>query len=190
MIRLDIVRKPARGKLFVEYLMTVSIDGKKYDLAITFLVWSEIKPHEETKFFLRPEAEPAVYSGPRSPVKKRKNRSGFFKKQHQYYWKPGIEEVKDCVNTLSFPLNPRDNHELFSFCFSDPVTFSTVYYERLKELEVYSNRNDQEIWSAPKWSEVTRSSLVPVEKVPKEADDFFKHVFTLRLQDAGYEIQH
>ena len=184
MVRLNIHRRPTRGNYFVGYVLTVDIDGKQYDLNIDFLVWSHIKPNKKITFSLRPEATPGAFSGPGAPIYKREVLPGMFEEK----WKEGVKDIKYCIDTTSFPLNPKDNHELFSYCFNDPVTFSFVYQERLKELQEYSNKNTQEIWSAPRWSEVDSKSIIRVEKVPSQADDFFLYVFKLRLESAGYEI--
>lgn len=189
MIKLGINRRSMQNKYFIEYLLTVDIDDKKYDLGISFLIWSHIRPNEPTTFSLRPEATPRILSGPRSPVKKRKAPRGYFKKGHEYYWKTGIDNIKGRINMTSFPLNLKDNAELFIYCFNDPIIFSPVYQERLKELQIYSDKNTQEVWSAPKWNEIDKKSLIPVKEVPKKADNFFKYVFCLSLKKAGYEIQ-
>lgn len=188
MVKLDIIRRPTRGAHFVGYLLKVNIDGKKYDLNIDFLVWSHIKPHEETTFSLRPEASPSTFTGRRSPVKKRKAPRGYFKKQYEYYWKPGIDEVKGCINTLSLPLTSEENPELFVYFFNHPIRFSRTYNERLQELQSYVNQHHWGVWSAPKWSEVNRKSLVPVAEVSGEADTFFASIFKSRLKKWGHEI--
>lgn len=182
MIKIELTRKPPQNKYFVEYFMSVSINKKKYDLVIAFLIWSHIKPHEETTFYLRPEALPKIFSGPLSPVKKRKAPSGFFKKQFEYYWRPGIDEIKGRINTLSLPLTPKETPELFTYCFNHPVRFSDVYQERLKELEAYSKKHNQQVWSAPRWTEIQSASIVPLSQMPEETDSFFFDVFNSRLQ--------
>lgn len=184
MIKLEMSRKPTRGKHFLEYLLAVGVGAKTYDLAVTFLIWAQITPNQGTAFFLRPEAQAGTHKEPRTPVEKKEVLPGMY----EYSWKEGIKEIRHCINTISFPLNQKDNVELFTYCLRDPVRFSQTYQERLKELEAYSVEHDQEIWSAPRWSEVNSESLVPVEKVPKEADEFFLHVFKLRFETAGYEI--
>ncbi len=184
MVKLDIQRRPTQGNYFVGYLLTVDMDGKQYDLNVSFLIWAQVKPNEETAFFLRPEADAGTYKEPRTPVEKKEIFDGTL----EHRWKPGIKEVRHLINTVSFPLNPRDNHELFVYCFNDPVRFSETYNERLKELQAYSAEHGQEIWSAPKWSEVDSASLIPVDRVPKEADDFFLNVFKLRFEAAGHEV--
>ncbi len=172
MIKLAISRKPTQGNYFVSYLLTVNVDETQYDLKVDFLLWAHIQPNEATAFFLRPEADAGTYKEPRTPVEKKEVLDGMF----EYRWKEGAKEIRDLINTISFPLNPKENVELFRFCFNDPVRFSQTYNDRLKELETYSHKNDQEVWSAPKWSEVDSESLVPIEKVPKETDDFFLNV--------------
>jgi hypothetical protein len=162
--------------------MIVSIDGKEYDLNIDFLIWANVRPNEEVEFFLRPEAQPAAFKGIRSPVTKRKAAEGFFCGQYAFIWKPGIEKIRDAINRISFPLNPKDNVELFNFCFNEPVCFSQAYDDRLEELKTYSMKNDQEIWSAPKWDEVSKDSLIPLNKVPKEADQFFLNIFQCAIK--------
>ena len=184
MIKIDIIRRPTRNNYFVGYILKVNLDGKEYDLNVDFLIWAEVRPNEETKFVLRPEAVPGSFHEPKTPVYKEEILPGMFQEK----WKEGIKEVKHCIDTISFPLNSIDNAELFTYCFNDPVTFSPVYEERLQELAAYAEKNNQQIMSAPEWSEIDSKSLVPIAKVPQEADGFFKHVFKLRLESAGYEI--
>ena len=180
MIKMVITRRPA--KHFMSYAMIVSIDGKEYDLKVDFLIWANVKPNKEIEFFLRPETQPATLKGPRCPVTKRKAVEGFFRGHYKFIWKVEIEKVKDVINRISFPLNPKDNIELFNYCFNEPVSFSQAYDARLEDLKTYSMKNDQEIWSAPKWDEVSKDSLIPLNKVPKEADQFFLNIFQCAIK--------
>lgn len=183
MIDIIITRRPA--KHFLKYAMITSINGKEYDLNIDFLIWAHIRPKEPVELFLRPEVQPAAFKGIRSPVTKRKAAEGFFCGQYAFIWKPGIEKIRDAINRISFPLNPKDNIELFDFCFNGPLCFSQAYHDRLEELQAYSTKNDQEIWSAPKWDEVARDSLIPISRIPKEADNFFLDIFKPEIKKTG-----
>lgn len=181
MIKFSITRRSSI-KDFLSYTMIVSIDGKEYDLNVNFLIWAHIRPKEPVELFLRPEAQPATLKGPRCPVTKRKAAEGFFCGQYAFIWKPRIEKIRDAINRISFPLNPKDNIELFDYCFHGPVRFSHAYDNRLEELAVYATKNDQEIWSAPKWEEVSKGSLTPVNKAPKDADQFFLNIFKCAIK--------
>lgn len=181
MIDIIITRRPA--KHFLKYAMITSINGKEYDLNIDFLIWAHIRPKEPVELFLRPEVQPAAFKGIRSPVTKRKAAEGFFCGQYAFIWKPGIEKIRDAINRISFALDAKDNVELFKYCFNGSVCFSQAYDNRLEELQAYSTKNEQGIWSAPKWDEVARGSLIPTSRMPKEADQFFLNIFQCALKE-------
>lgn len=181
MIKLSLSRRQTKS-VFPEYDVEVILDDKAFDLKMTFLIYAKIQPKQPIELVLKPDLQMKSFEGPRAPVKK------VYQPHHgwsEYVWLDGIREVRDCLNSFEFPLDPIENDELFDLCFHDPIKFKSEFNKRLKELQKQSDTEYRYIYAAPQWNQVQKKSL---RSIPPEADEFFESILYERLEGKDYEI--
>jgi len=180
MTKLSLTRRQTKS-IFPEYDVEVILDDKAFDLKMTFLIYVKIEPEQMVELVLKPDLQMKSFEGSRSPVKK------VYRGQYgwsEYVWLDGIREVRDCLNTFEFPLDPIQNDELFDLCFYHPIKFKAEFNKRLRELQKISNTQGRRVYAAPQWEQVEQESL---RSIPPEGSQFFESILYERLEAKGYE---